>query len=78
MEMKDCETVAVFAQRLTTLVAEIRSLDETVSDESVIEHLFGAVPDRFAEIVNTIEQWGDLTTMSVSEAVGRLALFEES
>jgi hypothetical protein len=37
------------------VVAEIRSLGEIVSDESVIEieHLFGAVPDRFAKIVNT-------------------------
>jgi hypothetical protein len=44
----------------------------------VIEHLFGAVPDRFAQIVNTIQQWGDLATISVSEAVGRLASSEES
>jgi hypothetical protein len=45
----------VFAQKLTTLVAEIRSLGETISDEAVIEILFGTVPSRFADLVNTIE-----------------------
>ena len=78
MEMDDGESVSVFAQKLMTLVGEIRSLGETVSDESIIEVLFNAVPSRFGDIVNTIEQWGDLTTMTVSEAVGRLAAFEES
>ena len=61
-----------------TLVGEIRSLGETVSDESIIEVLFNAAPSRFGDIVNTIEQWGDLTTMTVSDAVGRLSAFEES
>jgi hypothetical protein len=58
IEMDDGETVTVFAQKLTMLVGEIRSLGENISDEAVIEHLFSAVPDRFSDIVNTIEQWG--------------------
>jgi hypothetical protein len=78
MEMEDGESVSVFAQKLTTLVAEIRSLGQEIKDEAVIEILFGAVPDRFADIVNTIEQWGDLTTMTVEEAVGRLAAYEQN
>jgi hypothetical protein len=78
LEMDDGETVTVFAQKLTMLVSEIRSLGEQLTDETVIEHLFSAVPGRFTDIVNTIEQWGDLSTMSVAEAVGRLAAFEES
>jgi hypothetical protein len=78
MQMGDGETVAAFGQKLTTLVAEIRSLGEKVDDESVIEVLFNAVPDRFADVVNTIEQWGDLATMPVSEAIGRLAAYENS
>ena len=76
LEMEDRESITGFAQKLTTLVGEIRSLGEKISDESVIERLFSAVPDHFADVVNTIEQWGDLTTMSVAEAVGRLASHE--
>uniref|UniRef100_A0ACD5Y6T1 Uncharacterized protein n=1 Tax=Avena sativa TaxID=4498 RepID=A0ACD5Y6T1_AVESA len=78
MEMDDGESVTAFAQKLTTLVAEIRSLGEVIKDEAVIETLFGAVPSRFADIVNTIEQWGDLSTMTVAEAVGRLATYEQN
>jgi hypothetical protein len=76
MQMDDGETIAAFGQKLTTLVAEIHSLGEKIDDESVIEVLFSAVPDRFADVVNTIEQWGDLTTMPVSEALGRLEAYE--
>ena len=69
LEMDDGETVTAFSQKLTSLVGEIRSLGEKMTDEAVIEHVFSAVPDRFADVVNTIEQWGDMTTMSVAEAV---------
>jgi hypothetical protein len=74
--MNDSETVTAFGQKLMTLVAEIRSLGEKIEDEYVIEVLFNAVPDRFADMVNTIEQWGDLSTMPVSEAIGRLSAYE--
>ena len=53
-------------------------MGETVKDETVIEVLFNIVPRLFSDIVNMIEQWGDLTTMMVAEAVGRLAVFKEN
>ncbi|KAK1677186.1 hypothetical protein QYE76_038035 [Lolium multiflorum] len=37
MEMEDSETITGFTQKLTTLVGEIRSLGEKISDEDVIE-----------------------------------------
>lgn len=76
--MEDSETVTAFSQKLSTLVGEIRSLNTDIKDSSVVEKLFGAVPDRFLPIVGTIEQWGDLTTMTFTEATGRLRAFEES
>jgi hypothetical protein len=76
LQMDDGESVTAFGQRLTTLVAEIRTLGEKIDDEAVIEVLFNGVPDRFADVVNTIEQWGDMATMPVSEAIGRLSAWE--
>lgn len=76
LQMDEGETISAFGQKLMTLVAEIRNLGEKISDESVIEVLFNVVPERFADVVNTIEQWGDLSTMPVSEALGRLSSFE--
>jgi hypothetical protein len=67
LEMDDGDTITAFSQKLTNLVAEIRSLGEKISDETVIDRLFSAVPRRFTDVVNTIEQWGDLSTMTVSD-----------
>ncbi|KAJ4740894.1 Transposon Ty1-H Gag-Pol polyprotein [Rhynchospora pubera] len=76
--MEDTTTVHEFSQRLTSMAGEIRSLGGELKDSVIIERLFGAVPDKFLPIIGTIEQWGDLTSMSVTEAVGRLRVFEES
>jgi hypothetical protein len=40
--------------------------------------LSSAVPSRFADIVSTIEQWGDLTNMTMAEAIGRLTAFKQN
>lgn len=78
MYMGDSETIMEFAQKLTTLVGEMRILGAMVEDNDVVEKLFAAVPDKFLPIVGTIEQWGDITTMPVTEAIGRLRAFEET
>jgi transposase InsO family protein len=74
--MADTETIPEFAKKLIPLVSEIRSLGVTLEEEAVVERLFSAVPDRFTDIINTIEQWGDVSTMTVQEAIGRLTTFE--
>ncbi|KAK1661080.1 hypothetical protein QYE76_049239 [Lolium multiflorum] len=66
------QTIPEFAKKRIPLVSEIRSLDVKLEEEAVVERLFSTVPDRFGDIINTIEQWGDVTTMTVQEAVGRL------
>ena len=75
--MEDSETINGFAMKLTTLVGEIRSLGTKLDDSEVVEKLFSAVPDKFLQIIGTIEQFGDSENMSVSEAIGRLRTFEE-
>ncbi|KAJ0982161.1 hypothetical protein J5N97_010416 [Dioscorea zingiberensis] len=78
MLMGDSETITEFSQKLTTMVGEMRTLGAVVEDNTIVEKLFAAVPDKFLPIVGTIEQWGDLSTMPVTEAIGRLRAFEES
>ncbi|KAJ4794621.1 hypothetical protein LUZ62_045867 [Rhynchospora pubera] len=76
--MDDSDNILDFSRRFTCVVSEIRSLGEELKESTVVEKLFGVVPDRFLPIIGTIEQWGDMTTMSVTEAIGRLRVFEES
>ncbi|KAE8733627.1 hypothetical protein F3Y22_tig00001120pilonHSYRG00301 [Hibiscus syriacus] len=77
LHMEDSETINEFSMKLTTLVGEIRSLGTKLDDSEVIEKLFSAVPDKFLQIIGTIEQFGDIEMMSVLEAIGRLRTFEE-
>lgn len=76
--MSDSSSLVEFSQLLVSLVGELRSLGVDLKESSVVEKLFSAVPDRFLPIISTIEQWGDLATMTVAEAIGRLRVFEES
>ncbi|KAF0914474.1 hypothetical protein E2562_028956 [Oryza meyeriana var. granulata] len=63
---------------VTTIVNEIHSLGTKVEETTVVEKLLHSVPDKFLPIVSTIEQWGDVTEMSVTETIGRLRAFKES
>jgi gag-polypeptide of LTR copia-type len=76
--MEGSTNILEFSQKLTSMVGEIRSLGVELKDSAVVEKLFSAVPDRFFPIIGTIEQWGDVSTMSVTEAIGCLRVFEES
>ncbi|GKD08957.1 hypothetical protein Tco_1188642 [Tanacetum coccineum] len=46
-------------------------------DSTIVRKLLNAVPDRFLQIVASIEQYSDLDEMSVDEAIERLKTFEE-
>ena len=78
LNMADGETIPEFAKKLIPLVSEIRSLGVKLEDEAVVERLFSAIRGRFMDIVNTIEQWGDVSAMNVQEAIGRLTALEQN
>uniref|UniRef100_A0A453TF16 CCHC-type domain-containing protein n=1 Tax=Aegilops tauschii subsp. strangulata TaxID=200361 RepID=A0A453TF16_AEGTS len=78
LTMADGEDVSSFSRRLTTLVGEIRSLGEKVTERTIVQRLFAAMPRHFSQIIGTIEQWADMRKMTVVEAVGRLRTFEEN
>jgi hypothetical protein len=76
--MGDSEKIDDFALKVTTILNEIRSLGTKVEENTVIEKLLHSVPDKFRPLISTIEQWGDVSEMSVTEMIGRLRAFEES
>ncbi|GJY24185.1 zinc finger, CCHC-type containing protein [Tanacetum coccineum] len=77
LHMKEDETIDTFTGKLTTLVNKTASLGHTIEDSVVVQKLLNAVPDKFLQIVASIEQYSDLDEMSVDEAIGRLKTFEE-
>ncbi|GJY23621.1 zinc finger, CCHC-type containing protein [Tanacetum coccineum] len=77
LHMKEDEAIDTFTAKLTTLVNKAASLGHTIEDFVVVRKLLNAVPDKFLQIVASIEQYSDLDEMSVEEAIGRLKTFEE-
>ncbi|GJU28397.1 zinc finger, CCHC-type containing protein [Tanacetum coccineum] len=77
LHMKEDEPIDTFTAKLTTLVNKAASLGHTIKDSAVVRELLNAVPDKFLQIVVSIEQYSDFDEMSVEEAIGRLKTFKE-
>nr|GFC31540.1 zinc finger, CCHC-type [Tanacetum cinerariifolium] len=75
--MKEDETIDTFTAKLTTLANKAAGLGHTFDDSTLVRKLLNAVPDRYLQIVASIEQYSDLGEMSLEEAIGRLKAYEE-
>ncbi|GJZ89488.1 ribonuclease H-like domain, reverse transcriptase, RNA-dependent DNA polymerase, partial [Tanacetum coccineum] len=75
--MKEDETIDTFTSKLTTIVNKAASLGHTMEDETLVRKLLNVVPDRYLQIVASIEQYSDLDEMTLEEAIGRLKTYEE-
>ncbi|GKB09174.1 zinc finger, CCHC-type containing protein [Tanacetum coccineum] len=67
LHMKEDETIDTFTTKLTTLVNKAASLGHTMEDEILVGKLLNAVPDRYLQIVASIEQYS--SEMTLEEAI---------
>ncbi|GKA84219.1 zinc finger, CCHC-type containing protein [Tanacetum coccineum] len=77
LNMKETEGVDEFAVKVSNIVSTMRALGDTVEESYVVKKLLRAVPSKFLQIASTLEQFGDLDTMTVEEVIGRLKAHEE-
>ncbi|GKA69227.1 zinc finger, CCHC-type containing protein [Tanacetum coccineum] len=77
LQMEENESIDSFVTRLTGIINKAASVGLAYEDSTLVRKLLNAVPDRFLQIVASIEQYSDLDEMSVDEAIGRLKTFEE-
>jgi len=77
IRMKERESVDDFAMKLTTIVNGIRALGEKVEDSIIVRKFLRVVPSRILQIASSIEQFGDLKTMTIEELLGRLRAHEK-
>lgn len=54
----------------------MRGLGQKVKEQRIVEKLLRAVPMKFFPIASNLEQFGNLSTMSLEEAVGALKNYE--
>nr|GEU95199.1 reverse transcriptase [Tanacetum cinerariifolium] len=57
--------------------AKVQTLRSDFEEITVVNKFLQAVPIRFMQIVTSIEQFGDLKSMTVEEVVGHLKTYEE-
>nr|GEX89629.1 zinc finger, CCHC-type [Tanacetum cinerariifolium] len=77
LQMEENESIDSFVTRLTGIINKAASVGLTYEDSTLVRKLLNAIPDRFLQIVASIEQYSDLDTMSLDEEIGRLKTFEE-
>jgi hypothetical protein len=77
IEFKDGESVQDFGMRITNLVTNIKSLDETLDDTRVDKKFLRVVPPGFNQVAVSIEMFCDVKTLSVEDLVGRLRAAED-
>ena len=75
--MKENESIGLFTTKLTGFVNKAASVGLAYEDSTLVRKLLNVVPDKFLQIVASIEQYSNLDTMSLDEAIGRLKTFEE-
>nr|GFC19731.1 zinc finger, CCHC-type [Tanacetum cinerariifolium] len=75
--MKEDETIDTFTGKLTTLANKAASLGNTLEDPTLVRKLLNVVPDKFLQIVASIEQYSDLDEMTLEEAIERLKTYKE-
>ena len=77
MFMGEEESVANFVGKLSKVATQLRSLGEKIEDGVLVAKLLRAASKKFDALSSYIEQFGDMDSMSLEEAIGLLKIYEE-
>jgi len=77
LQMNKEDTIDAFTAKINGIVTRAANLGSTFDQPSLVQKLLNSVPDRFIQIVASIEQHCDLDKMTLDDAIGRLKAFEE-
>ncbi|GJY78472.1 zinc finger, CCHC-type containing protein [Tanacetum coccineum] len=77
LQMKEDETMDAFTAKLNGYATKAKELGKTLDESLLVRKLLDSTPDRFIQIVASIEQTNDLDKITLDEIVGKLKAFEE-
>ncbi|KAD4177984.1 hypothetical protein E3N88_26575 [Mikania micrantha] len=66
-----------YAGKLSGMMSKHSSLGVTLADSTMVRKFLDTVPDKYLQLVASIEQTTDLDTMPFDEAIGRLKAYED-
>nr|GEY96030.1 zinc finger, CCHC-type [Tanacetum cinerariifolium] len=75
--MKEDDTMDAFTAKLNGYVTKAKELGKTLDESLLVRKLLDSTPDRFIQIVASIEQTNNLDDITLDEIVGKLKAFEE-
>nr|GEW03749.1 ribosomal protein L14, bacterial-type [Tanacetum cinerariifolium] len=77
MKTHEDDTMDAFTAKLNGYATKARELGKTLDESLLVRKLLDSTPDRFIQIVASIEQTSDLDDVSLDEITGKLKAFEE-
>ncbi|PWA38442.1 gag-pol polyprotein [Artemisia annua] len=77
LQMKEDETVDAFTSKLNGYATKAKELGKTMDESLLVQKLLDSIPDRFIQIVASIEQTSDLNDITLDEITRKLKAFEE-
>nr|GFC77618.1 zinc finger, CCHC-type [Tanacetum cinerariifolium] len=73
----DDDTVDAFTAKLNGYATKAKESGKTLDESLLVRKLLDSTPDRFIQIVASIEQTSDLDDITLDEITGKLKAFEE-
>lgn len=77
LKMKETETIDEFSGKISGIVERFKCLGSSLDEEAIVRKFLNSVPKKYLPIVASIEQYSDLESMPLEEAVGRLKAYED-
>ena len=74
--MTNGESIADFLSRAITIVSQMRTYGEKISDETIVAKVLRSLTPKFDHVVATIEEVKDLSILSVDELMDSLQAHE--
>ncbi|GJX57278.1 hypothetical protein Tco_0287175 [Tanacetum coccineum] len=67
LQMKDDDTVDAFTAKLNGYATKAKELGKTLDESLLVRKLLDSTPDRFIQIVASIEQTSDLDEITLEQ-----------
>ena len=76
LKVSDDESIQNYYTKVTTIVNEMKTFGEEISDSRIVEKILVSLPPKFDSMVSIIEETKDISSMSVQELMGSLKAHE--
>ena len=74
--MKENESIADFSSRTSNVINQLKSNGEDYQEQRIVEKILRSLPHKYDNLVMTIEEAKDLTTLKMDELMGSLQTHE--